>query len=168
MFFIEHPEYKYQIFYSSKISRSHNLTIVGIRDGNNTIGLVNNNGILTHEYCLGILCDLFKLHIIFPSIDLLPEWIRISPYSTLLYWKIILDVIPIKNKIEFIKLYQGSIEEKQNIYSIYISFANKYIFNNKNNMSKYVSLDTFIKYFSYFIDLEKQLNECPYLYTCSQ
>ena len=167
-FSLEHPEYKYQIFYSSKISRSHNLAIVGTRDGNNTIGLVNDSGILTHEYCLGILCNLFKLHVVFNSMDLLPEWIKLSPYSTLLYWKIIMDVIPKDNKIEFIKLYQGTIEEKQTIYSVYISFANKYIFNNKKDMSKYVSLETFIKYFSYFIDLEKQLNKCPYLSMCSQ
>ena len=162
-----HPELQFQIFYNSSIKRTSDLILGSTTISKNKIFLVKNNYILSNSYCLGILCDLLQIHVIYPSVDLLPDWIRNSPYNVLLYWKLIMDVIPLNIKYNFIKHYNDTSKdiskEKVIMYNLYKYYANKFIFHNKNNIEDFVDIDLFFEYFDNFIKLESILNKNSFI-----
>jgi len=140
------------ITYDPKMERLYNVVIcANVKDISlKQIVLIDTNKeILTDGEAFGILCNKFQIHQMYTLITELPECIRTSAYDTLLYWDLTFNRIHPQNKIVVDELFKS--EQYDEAYKYYCEIDYLAM------LSKFVSKENFIKYYTYFTNLYTKL-----------
>ena len=118
--------------------------ILNKKENTKYVAIVHDDEIISEGYALILLCKLMQINRLYFNIQNLPSWIYESPYKSLLYWILIIQLLPKSDEELIFQLMKDN--KTAEAFRVYNNCKNTEL------AKKYVNFDNFVFYYKRWKD----------------